>query len=142
LPCLGPIFPKASPFSTNHKSCFGNGEPLGEIRAAFCMKRLINGVSPSKYVSVPRRSQPIFYAFDLLYLNGEDLRSLPLIERKQYLHALIKKSHLAEIIYAQHIETQGEAFFEEICHRDLEGVVAKCKRGAYRDDGNGVGGTI
>jgi hypothetical protein len=53
------------------------------------------------------------------------LRKLPLIERKQHLHALIKKSRLAEIIYAQHIETQGEALFEEICHRDLEGVVAK-----------------
>jgi ATP-dependent DNA ligase len=70
-----------------------------------------------------------------LWLDGEDLRKLPLIERKQHLHALIKKSRLAEIIYAQHIETQGEALFEEICHRDLEGVVAKCKRGAYRDDG-------
>jgi ATP-dependent DNA ligase len=59
-----------------------------------------------------------------LWLDGEDLRKLP----------LIKKSRLVEIIYAQRIETQGEAFFEEICHRDLEGVVAKRKRGSYRDD--------
>jgi ATP-dependent DNA ligase len=67
--------------------------------------------------------------------GGEDLRKLPLIERKQHLHALIKKSSLAEIIYAQHIETQGTEFFKEICARDLEGIVAKRKRGAYRDDG-------
>ena len=47
----------------------------------------------------------------------------------------MKKSRLAQLLYAGHIETQGVAFFEEICARDLEGIVAKRKQGVYRDDG-------
>ena len=40
-----------------------------------------------------RRGDPVFYAFDLLWLNGEDLRQLPLIERKQRLRRLIRPMH-------------------------------------------------
>ncbi len=82
-----------------------------------------------------RRHEPVFYAFDLLWLNGKDLRKLPLIERKQRLEHLVKKSRLPQLLYAGHIETQGVAFFEEICARDLEGIVAKHKQGVYRNDG-------
>lgn len=39
---------------------------------------------------------PIFYAFDLLYLNGRDLRQRPLIERKEKLRALVEKSGLPD----------------------------------------------
>ena len=38
-----------------------------------------------------RKGRPTFYAFDLLYLNGRDLRQLPLLERKEKLRALIEK---------------------------------------------------
>ena len=84
-----------------------------------------------------RRGEPVFYAFDLLWLDGQDLRGLPLIERKQSLRELIKKSHCDRVIYAQHIETQGLAFFEEICQRDLEGIVAKRRRSVYKNNGTG-----
>jgi bifunctional non-homologous end joining protein LigD len=83
------------------------------------------------------RGKPVFYAFDLLWLDDQDLRSLPLIERKQRLHELIKRSRFERIIYAQHIETQGVAFFDEICRRDLEGIVAKRRRGIYKNNGTG-----
>ena len=82
-----------------------------------------------------KKVQPVFYAFDLLWLNGEDLRSLPLLERKQRLCALAR-SH-QRIVYAQHIEGAGKQLFQEICARDLEGIVAKRKMGIYKDDGNG-----
>ena len=82
-----------------------------------------------------RRHEPVFYAFDLLWLNSKDLRKLPLIERKQRLAQLVKRSRLAQLLYAGHIETQGVAFFEEVCARDLEGIIAKRKQGVYRDDG-------
>jgi bifunctional non-homologous end joining protein LigD len=83
-----------------------------------------------------RKGKPIFYAFDLLWFDGEDLRSLPLIERKQrLLYELIQGSRCHEIIYAQHIENQGIGFFEEICARDLEGIVAKRKLAAYKSNG-------
>jgi bifunctional non-homologous end joining protein LigD len=41
-----------------------------------------------------RRGCPVFYAFDLLYLNGRDLRQLPLIQRKEKLREVIDKSGL------------------------------------------------
>src|SRR5208283_2256506 len=82
-----------------------------------------------------RRQEPVFYAFDLLWLNGEDLRRLPLIERKERLEKLVKKSRCQVILYAQHIETRGVLLFEAICAKDLEGIVAKRKSGVYRDDG-------
>jgi len=82
-----------------------------------------------------RRSQPIFYAFDLLWLNGKDLRRLPLIERKKRLEKLLKKSNCRELLYAHHIENEGIALFEAICAKDLEGIVAKRKNGIYRNDG-------
>jgi bifunctional non-homologous end joining protein LigD len=72
-----------------------------------------------------------------LWLDGEDLRKLPLIERKQRLHDLVQRSECPQIIYAQHIEHYGTVFFEEICRHDLEGIVAKHKRGIYKSNGLG-----
>jgi ATP-dependent DNA ligase len=50
----------------------------------------------------------------------------------------LKKSecHCPRLLYAQHIERYGKRFFEEVCARDLEGIVAKRKFGVYKDDGN------
>jgi bifunctional non-homologous end joining protein LigD len=95
-----------------------------------------NGVSKFNELT-SRKGKPVFYAFDLLWLDGKDLRSLPLIERKQRLYELIRGSRCHEIIYALHIEGQGVGFFQEICTRDLEGIVAKHKRGVYKNNGLG-----
>jgi bifunctional non-homologous end joining protein LigD len=95
-----------------------------------------NGVSQFNEL-MSRKGKPVFYAFDLLWLNGDDLRSLPLIERKRRLHELVQRSQSHAIIYAQHIEDRGIGLFQEICARDLEGIVAKRKRGVYKN--NGVG---
>jgi bifunctional non-homologous end joining protein LigD len=84
-----------------------------------------------------RRGRPVFYAFDLLWLDGKDFRGLPFNERKQSLRELIKKSGCERLIYAQHIETEGIAFFEEICARDLEGIVCKKKLSIYKSSGTG-----
>jgi ATP-dependent DNA ligase len=64
------------------------------------------------------------------------LRRLPLLERKKQLEKLIKKSWCHEILYAHRIMGNGVGLFEEICARDLEGIIAKRKSGGgYRDDG-------
>jgi bifunctional non-homologous end joining protein LigD len=81
-----------------------------------------------------RRQKPAFYVFDLLWLNGHDLRQLPLIEREKQLHKLISKNH-DRIIYAQHIVKRGVALYTEICERDLEGMVCKRKDGVYSSGG-------
>ena len=89
------------------------------------------------YQLLSHKGTPIFYAFDLLWLNGEDLRSEPQLERKKTLRALIHSSKCTRILYAQHVERYGKRFFKEICGRDLEGIVAKRKRSVYRNDGIG-----
>lgn len=78
-----------------------------------------------------RRGSPIFYAFDLLYLNGRDLRQLPLIERKEKLRALIDKSGLPDVICGKYVEGRGVDLFNEVVRRNLEGVVAKRRTGTY-----------
>lgn len=76
-----------------------------------------------------KRQDAYFYAFDLLWLNGEDLRPLPLLDRKQRLQKLLK-GH-AGALYAEHVQAKGKALFEAICTKDLEGIVAKHKDGPY-----------
>jgi len=92
-----------------------------------------NGVSRFSYL-LGKKWEPVLYAFDLLWLNGEDLRKLPLVGRKDRLRRLIDSSECSRILYAQHIEGRGKEFFKEVCERDLEGIVAKHKLGIYKDD--------
>ena len=74
-----------------------------------------------------RRTSQHYYAFDLLWLDGHDLRELPLIERKRRLRRLIRPP----VLYADHIERRGLDLFEAACGRDLEGIVAKLAAGRY-----------
>lgn len=71
-----------------------------------------------------RRGEPRFYAFDLLSCNGEDLRYLPLSERKHKLRGAIAQQG-KHLLYCDHVEGQGERLFQLACKRDLEGIVAK-----------------
>jgi bifunctional non-homologous end joining protein LigD len=82
-----------------------------------------------------RRGEPVLYCFDLLWLNGQDLRQLPLIERKKRLHKLIAKSRCERVIFAPHIAKHGMTLYQEICERDLEGIVAKRRDGIYSVSG-------
>ena len=78
-----------------------------------------------------RRGILYFYAFDLLSLNGEDLRALPLIERKAQLRKLIRRGR-SHLLFVDHIEHKGCEFFRRICELDLEGIVAKRASSSYR----------
>ena len=79
-----------------------------------------------------RRGEPCFYAFDLLWLNGKDLRGLPLIDRKKVLRKIIPTPQ-SRLLYVDHIQGRGEDLFRLACRRDLEGIVAKWKKGAYME---------
>src|SRR5262249_49725727 len=70
--------------------------------------------------------QCVFIAFDLLYLNGTDLRILPLIQRKAMLKMLLKRKR-SRILYRDHIESDGRLLFEQIVKMDLEGIACKRK---------------
>ena len=78
-----------------------------------------------------RRGQCVFIAFDLLYLNGKDLRALPLIERKAMLKTLLKRKR-SRILYLDHVEGDGRLLFEQIVKLDLEGIVCKRKDSPYQ----------
>jgi bifunctional non-homologous end joining protein LigD len=82
-----------------------------------------------------RRGRAVFFAFDLVRLNDTDLRKMPLIERKKKLKRLIERSQCFEIIYAQHVECDGKLLFEEVCERNLEGMVCKRKNSIYAEHG-------
>src|SRR5215813_2229769 len=78
-----------------------------------------------------RRRQCVFIAFDLLYLNGKDLRTLPLIERKAMLKKLLRRKR-SRILYLDHVEGDGRLLFEQIVAMDLEGIVCKRKDSPYK----------
>lgn len=74
----------------------------------------------------------VYYAFDLLYLNGRDLRALPLEERKKRLADLIQGAEPAgPLRYSDHIVGQGRELFREACRRGLEGIVSKSRDRPY-----------
>ncbi len=80
--------------------------------------------------SLKNSKNNLYYcAFDLLALDGEDLRELPLIERKEKLERLLFKAE-KNIIYSSHT-TKGKETFAFAKENDLEGVIAKKKQSKY-----------
>lgn len=76
-----------------------------------------------------------YYVFDIMYLDGKDLRALPLVERKDILKALLKKSP-KHIIYSEHFMENGEEFYRLACEHHLEGIVSKLADSPYRSGRN------
>jgi bifunctional non-homologous end joining protein LigD len=76
----------------------------------------------------------IFFAFDLLFADGEDLRALPLGERKARLKELLaaRKGREKQIRYVEHFESGGDAVLQSACKLELEGIISKKLDSAYR----------
>lgn len=73
-----------------------------------------------------------YYVFDILYHDGEDLRQLPLIERKEILKSLLEKLNAPQIRFSDHIIGKGEAFFKAASKKELEGIIAKNSMSVYQ----------
>ncbi len=71
------------------------------------------------------------YAFDLIELNGEDLRRDPLQVRKATLASILAKARPG-IRFNEHIEGDGPTVFAHACKMGLEDIVSKRKDSAYR----------
>jgi bifunctional non-homologous end joining protein LigD len=81
-------------------------------------------VSRAADVERARATTPVNAVFfDALALDGRDLRALPLVERKACLALLLPSRGV--LAYGDHVEGDGEAFFEAATERQLEGIVAK-----------------
>ena len=75
-----------------------------------------------------RQSALILFAFDLMFLEGRDLRSLPLEQRKEELKRVLESlpaSSRSRLRYLEHFTTAGAAVLESACRLSLEGVVSK-----------------
>jgi DNA ligase D-like protein (predicted ligase) len=79
----------------------------------------------------------VFFLFDLLHLDGEDLRPRPLIERKQRLNALLANPGPC-LRYSDHVLGQGPAFYEKACGMHVEGIVSKRIDAPYTPGNRGL----
>ncbi|OWV66038.1 ATP-dependent DNA ligase [Rhizobium sp. N122] len=81
-------------------------------------------------------TESIFYAFDLLYLDGHDLTGTELAVRRHLLEDLIPEGDNATIHFSEEIDLPPEELLEHACHHGLEGIIAK-----HRDRPYGSGRT-
>jgi bifunctional non-homologous end joining protein LigD len=81
----------------------------------------------------------IFFGFDLLFLEGKDLRDRPLVDRKRALENLVEKIYgkrQTEIRYVEHFESGGDAVLKSACRMSLEGIVSKQADAPYASGRN------
>jgi ATP-dependent DNA ligase len=74
----------------------------------------------------------IFYSFDLLHLDGEDLRNRPLLERRARLKDLIGEDRASPLQFSDEFTGDAAAFFRACAKHGLEGVVSKLASSRYR----------
>jgi ATP-dependent DNA ligase len=95
-----------------------------------------SSTSGAKFYNLMRRRSPQhYYAFDILWLDGKDVRPLPLIERKRILRRVVP-SQPSPLRYADHFHGRGVDLFRLVCESDLEGIVAKLKNGPVYSGGD------
>jgi bifunctional non-homologous end joining protein LigD len=82
-------------------------------------------------ISDGKTDKLVFFVFDLLVEGDEDLRTLPLSERKSRLEALVKRTPKT-IRYVSHLTSSGPAVFEAACKMGVEGIVSKKLDAPYR----------
>lgn len=77
----------------------------------------------------------MYYIFDILYLNGKDLRDLPLSERKSILKDVLKTAP-KNVVMSEHFETSAADFFAVSCEHQLEGIISKQADAPYSSGRN------
>lgn len=88
------------------------------------------------FLREPQGKHPAYLAFDLLALDGEDLRDRPLVERKQLLEKLLQDAP-DDVRYSVDVRGNGTDSFRAACEQGLEGVVGKRADAPYRGARNG-----
>lgn len=84
-----------------------------------------------------RQRSIVLYLFDLLFLDGFDLRKSPQLERKRILKSLYDETGMKEpLLYSEHLDTDGQAMFEAAAKLNWEGIISKRVDAPYRSDRN------
>ncbi len=126
---------KDLPKFVHARSAILDGEVVAldaEGRASFSLMQQRTGFRPGGRRGAIKADVPVlYYAFDLLYLDGYDLRKVPLESRKQKLAALLTISD--SVRYSDHYERQGKALFEMARAKGLEGILAKKRDSIYQE---------
>jgi bifunctional non-homologous end joining protein LigD len=73
-----------------------------------------------------------YFAFDILHLDGHDLRRCPLIERKTMLAELLRSAGCPRLLYVDHVDERGDRLLDAVRKAGAEGIVAKRRTGLYR----------
>jgi bifunctional non-homologous end joining protein LigD len=130
-------------YSRNQKSFTGRFAPIAEALKSLGHRAVLDGEvvvldahgrSHFQLLQNYQRTGQgnlVYYVFDILFLDGKDLRSLPLVERKGILTNLLDDS--GSIRFSEHIEHDGLTFHRAAQKLQLEGIMAKNGRSAYRD---------
>jgi bifunctional non-homologous end joining protein LigD len=114
-------------------------ELLPRLRAEACQEYAVDGEivafegSTTSFARLARRSRHhvkvFYYVFDVLWLQGRDVRALPLLARKRLLRSALSSGDALRI--TPHRNRDGEAAFEQACRRGWEGLVAKRAQSPY-----------
>jgi bifunctional non-homologous end joining protein LigD len=121
--------------SIKAKNAILDGEVVAldeEGRASFSLMQQRTGFRTGGKRAVANADVPVlYYAFDLLYLDGYDWRRMPLEERKAKLKSIVAGDDAVR--YSDHYEEQGKALFEIAHKKGLEGIVAKKRASFYEE---------
>jgi bifunctional non-homologous end joining protein LigD len=79
-----------------------------------------------------RAERMAYYAFDLLHIDGFDLRGAALVDRKRVLAEFIAEASLARVVICDHLEGDGAAMLRQACARGHPGIVCKRRGAPYR----------
>ena len=83
-------------------------------------------------IDAGRTDRLTYFAFDLLYIDGFDLRAVPLIERKRLLAHVLSVLPIRRIRIAEHLDADGPAVFQRAREMDIAGIVSRKRDSAYR----------
>ena len=101
-------------------------------RASFSLMQQRTGFRPGGRRGAANAGVPVlYYAFDLLYLDGYDWRRVPLEERKKKLETLLIAGDAVR--FSDHYEAHGKALFQIAEQKTLEGILAKKRASFYEE---------
>jgi bifunctional non-homologous end joining protein LigD len=134
---LGPRYPELRelPKVVNAKTAILDGEVVvldEQGRPSFSLMQQRTGIRAHGRQAAARPDLPIlYYVFDLIYLDGYDLRRVGLDDRKRALREILPSGELVR--YSDHQAGQGVALFQAAKQKGLEGILAKKCNSCYEE---------
>ena len=120
-------FPEVAAAGRNLPDCLIDGEVC-----ALDENDVPNFAALQQALSDGKTNELIFFVFDLLFLEGADLRGQPLSARKESLEGLLSRHQPPHYRYVEHFATAGDSMLKSVCTAGLEGIISKRIDAPYR----------